>query len=123
MQHTYKSVVLTLIDPNVYYYPVKVVKGHTPYIEIGDDTDLVAVCYSDSDAEREDDGEASIDTQPEPSIDNRAFPDYRESFAIKAASPPRRKIRVVKPDEYGVYRHEDDNAHTLDGWIIKEANI
>ncbi|KAF3495467.1 hypothetical protein DY000_02053040 [Brassica cretica] len=28
---------LTLIDPNVYYDPVKVVKTHMPYMEIGDD--------------------------------------------------------------------------------------
>ena len=28
---------LTLIDSNAYYDPVRVVKGNTPYIEIGDD--------------------------------------------------------------------------------------
>ncbi|KAF2617997.1 hypothetical protein F2Q68_00039437 [Brassica cretica] len=34
---------LTLIDPNVYYDPVKVVKTHMPYMEIGDDLGLIAV--------------------------------------------------------------------------------
>ncbi|KAG2311912.1 hypothetical protein Bca52824_023469 [Brassica carinata] len=29
-----------------------------------------------------------------------------------------RKICVVQPDEYGVYRDEDGNAHALDGRII-----
>ena len=34
---------LTLIDPNVYYDPVKVVKTQMPYMEIGDDLGLIAV--------------------------------------------------------------------------------
>lgn len=35
-----------------------------PYIEKRNDSGFVAVCYSVSGAEREDDGEVSIDTQP-----------------------------------------------------------
>ena len=62
---------LTLIDLNVYYDPVRIVKSQTSYIEIGDDPGFIEVCYSDSGAERESDGEILIDTQPEPSIDRR----------------------------------------------------
>ncbi|KAF3508491.1 hypothetical protein F2Q69_00006522 [Brassica cretica] len=33
-----------------------------------------------------------------------------------------RKIRVVQPDEYGVYRDENGNASALDGMIINVSN-
>ncbi|KAF3589772.1 hypothetical protein F2Q69_00030025 [Brassica cretica] len=62
---------LTLIDLNVYYDPVRILKSQTSYIEIGDDPGFIEVCYSDSGAERESDGEILIDTQLEPSIDRR----------------------------------------------------
>ncbi|KAF2566643.1 hypothetical protein F2Q70_00028043 [Brassica cretica] len=107
-------------------------------------------CYSDSGAKRELDGEISIDTPPEPSLDCRFeatidrvlealinsdptnevddFPEgsidswendyYQPSFAIHIVIPSRRKIRVVQPDEHGVYRDEDGNAQVPDGRII-----
>ncbi|KAL0836323.1 hypothetical protein Bca101_088212 [Brassica carinata] len=81
-------------------------------------------------AERKSDGEALIDTQHEPSFDNRfedtidknlealigswAHKDHHESFAISTATPTRRKICVVQSDEYGVYINEDGNAQALD---------
>ncbi|KAF3554731.1 hypothetical protein F2Q69_00014670 [Brassica cretica] len=92
------QIFLTLIDKNVFYDPIRVVKRHTPYIEIRDDPRFVIVYYSDSGAEREDDGEVSIDTH--------ANPEFSESFLVEAASPPRRKIHELSPDEYGVYRDE-----------------
>ncbi|KAF3557629.1 hypothetical protein F2Q69_00014669 [Brassica cretica] len=57
---------LTLIDKNVFYDPIRVVKRHRPYIEIRDDPRFVIVYYSDSGAEREDDGDVSIDTHANP---------------------------------------------------------
>lgn len=62
---------LTLRDLNVYYDPVRVVKSQTSYMEIGDDPGFIAVCYSDSGAEYELDGEESVDTQIERSFDCR----------------------------------------------------
>ena len=38
---------LSLIDPTVYYNPVRVVKKLTGYMEIGDDPGFIAVCYCD----------------------------------------------------------------------------
>ncbi|KAF3532139.1 hypothetical protein DY000_02040830 [Brassica cretica] len=85
-------------------------------------------------AERKSDGEALIDTQHEPSFDNRfedtidknlealigswAHKDHHESFAISTATPTRRKICVVQSDEYEVYINEDGNAQALDVRII-----
>ena len=85
-------------------------------------------------AERKSDGEALIDTQHEPSFNNRfedtidknlealigswAHKDHHESFAISTATPTRRKICVVQSDEYGVYINEDGNAQALDVRII-----
>lgn len=43
---------------------------------IGEDPGLVAVCCSDFGSEREEDGEASIDTQPEALIASEEIPDY-----------------------------------------------
>ncbi|KAF3559797.1 hypothetical protein F2Q69_00013369 [Brassica cretica] len=54
---------LTLIDPTVYYDPMRVVKQQTCYMEIGDDPGFIAVCYCDHGAELESETEASIDTQ------------------------------------------------------------
>ncbi|KAL0723121.1 hypothetical protein Bca4012_037720 [Brassica carinata] len=68
--------------------------------------------------EHEDDGEASIYTQPEASIDTPASLDYRKSFAIEAATSPRRMICVVQPDEYGVYKNKEGNAKTMYERII-----
>ena len=60
------QIFLTLIDKNVFYDPIRVVNRHTPYIEIRDDPRFVIVYYSDSGAEREDDGDVSIDTHANP---------------------------------------------------------
>ena len=120
-QHANKSDVPALIDKNVFYDPVRVVKVQTPYIEIGDDPGYVAACYSDcysdSDAKCEGDGEVSIDTQPA-LVDTPASPQLRESFFVEAANPPRRKICVVSPNVFRVDRDEEGNAHAMDGRII-----
>ncbi|KAF3581331.1 hypothetical protein DY000_02031593 [Brassica cretica] len=124
---------LTLIDPNV-YDRVIVVKPHMSSLEIGDYPGFIAVCYSDSRAERKSDGESSIDTQPERSFENRfeatidknletsidswADEDHRESFVNSTATHTKRKICVVQLAEYGVYTDEDGNAQTMDGKII-----
>ncbi|KAF2554800.1 hypothetical protein F2Q68_00016190 [Brassica cretica] len=106
---------LTLIDLNVYYDPVRIVKSQTSYIEIGDDPGFIEVCYSDSGAESESDAlEAPVDSDPaneiddflEGSIDNWKNDYYQPSFAIHIAIPSRRKICVIQPDEYGVHRDE-----------------
>lgn len=65
---------LILIDKNFFNDLVRVAKGHTPYIEIGDNLGFLAVCYFDSGVEREDEGEVSIDTQPAASVDTPASP-------------------------------------------------
>ncbi|KAH0903378.1 hypothetical protein HID58_042881 [Brassica napus] len=86
-------------------------------------------------AERKSDGEALIDTQHEPSFDNRfedtidknlealigswAHKDHHESFANSTATPTRRKICVVQSDEYGVYINEDGNAQALDMKLLE----
>lgn len=93
---------LTLIGKSAFYDLVRVVKVHTTYIQIGDDPGFVAVCYSDSSTEREDDNEVLIDTQPS-SFDTPASPGLRESFFVQATTP-RRNICVMTPDEYRVYR-------------------
>ena len=62
---------LTLIDPNVYYDPVRVVKPQTSCMEIGDNPWFIAFCYSDPGSEVEVDNGASIDTQPKLSIDGK----------------------------------------------------
>ena len=54
---------MTLIEPTVYYDPVRVFKQQTGYMEIGDDPGFIAVCYCDHGAELESETEASIDTQ------------------------------------------------------------
>lgn len=84
------QVCLILVDQNVYDDPMRVVKEHTPHTEIGDGPGFVAVCFLDSGAEHEEDGKVSINTQPEALIDTLVSSDYRESFAIEAATLPRR---------------------------------
>ncbi|KAF3555305.1 hypothetical protein F2Q69_00013059 [Brassica cretica] len=59
---------LALIDPIVYYDPVRVIKKLTGYTEIGDDPGFIAVYYCDPGAEVESDNVASINTQPEASV-------------------------------------------------------
>ncbi|KAF2572328.1 hypothetical protein F2Q70_00004575 [Brassica cretica] len=63
---------MTLIEPTVYYDPVRVFKQQTGYMEIGDDPGFIAVCYCDHGAEVKLQNEASIDTQPEVSIDEKS---------------------------------------------------
>ena len=59
-----------------------------------------------------------IDDFPEGFIDSWENGHYQPSFAIHIAIASKRKICVVQPDEYDVYRYEDGNAHALDGRII-----
>lgn len=63
-----KKLCLTLIDPNFYYDPVRIVKSQTSYIKFEDDPGFVATCYSEAECEPE--AEASIDSQQQPSFDN-----------------------------------------------------
>ncbi|KAG2331729.1 hypothetical protein Bca4012_018717 [Brassica carinata] len=44
-------------------------------------------------------------------------PYHQESFLVEAATP-NRKICEVSPDEYGVCRDEEGNAHAMDERII-----
>ena len=53
---------LTLIEPNIYYDPVRVDKPQTSYMEIGDNPGFIAVCYSDPRAEIKSDNGAPNDT-------------------------------------------------------------
>ncbi|KAF3555413.1 hypothetical protein F2Q69_00013579 [Brassica cretica] len=62
---------LTLIDPAVYYDPVRVVKQHTCYMEIGDNPRFIALCHCDNEAEEESEAETSIATQHVISIDEK----------------------------------------------------
>ena len=94
---------LTLIGPNIDYDPVRFVKPQTSYVEIWDDPSFIAVCRCDSRAKHESDNEESIDTQPEPSFDNRfkatidrnldasidswEDEDHQKSFSISTAIP------------------------------------
>ncbi|KAL0650083.1 hypothetical protein Bca4012_092774 [Brassica carinata] len=72
----------TFVDCSKIYWNSSLLHGRTFMtrqsdvldIEIRDDRRFVTVCYSDSSAEREDDGEVSIDNQP-----------------ASVANPPRRK--------------------------------
>ena len=60
---------LTLIDPTVYYDPVRVVNQQTGYMEIGNDPWFIAVFYCDHEAKVESETKSSIATQPKASID------------------------------------------------------
>ncbi|KAF3595938.1 hypothetical protein DY000_02022729 [Brassica cretica] len=64
-----------------------------------------------------------IEDFPEGSIKSWENDYYQPSFAIHTATPSKRKIRVIQPDEYGVYRDEDGIAHTLNGKIINMPEI
>lgn len=59
---------LTLIDPNVYYGHLRVVKTQTTYNEMGDDPGFIAACYNYFCEEREGYGEPSIDNLHQPTI-------------------------------------------------------
>lgn len=108
---------MTLIENNDFYDLVRVVKGHTTYIEIGDDLGFVAVCYSDFCVEREDDSKVLTNTQPA-SVNTSVSPDFRESVWFETTTPPRRNIRIVSPNKYGVYIDEEGNTYGKDGRII-----
>ena len=93
-------------------------------MDIGDDPGFIALCYCDHGAEVELDTKASIDTQQKASIDEELkapidnndaneiddFPEgsinswendyYQPSFAIKTATPSKRKISAMEPVEY-----------------------
>ena len=62
---------LILIDPTVYYDPVRVVKQQIGYMEIGDNPRFIAVCHCDHEADEQSEAETSIATQPKISIDEK----------------------------------------------------
>ena len=62
---------LTLLDPTVYYDPVKVVEQQTSYMEIGDNPGFIEACHCDHEDDEESEIEASIATQHEISIDDK----------------------------------------------------
>ena len=62
---------LTLIDPTVYYDPVRVVKQQTSYMGIGDNPWYIAACHWDHETDEELDAKTSINTQPKISIDEK----------------------------------------------------
>ena len=83
---------LTLIDPTVYYDPVRVVKQQTGYMEIGDDPGFMADCYSDHGTEEEAENEKSIDTQPRALIDEKSGATVDITFATPIDSDPANEI-------------------------------
>ena len=56
------------------------------------------------------------DIEPEALVDTPASVEFRESFLVEAANPHRRKIRVMSPDEYGVYIDVEGIAKASYGW-------
>ncbi|KAF3569431.1 hypothetical protein DY000_02014944 [Brassica cretica] len=113
---------LTLIDKNAFNDPVRVIKEHASYIELGDDPKFAAAIYSDSGRENEDDHEVSIDTQPE-SVDTLAFQEFQEAFTVEDAATPRRNICVIAPDEYVVYRDEEGNTHAMESIYFQMPKV
>ena len=77
---------LTLIDPTVYYDPVRVVKQQTTYMEIRNDHGFIAVFYCNHKAEVESEAEASIDTQHESSIDEKSKAEINEELEATIGS-------------------------------------
>ena len=59
-----------------------------------------------------------IDDFPEGSINSWENDYYQPSFTVHTATPSKRKIHIIHPDDYGVYRDEDGNTQALDGRII-----
>ncbi|KAF2576088.1 hypothetical protein F2Q70_00005549 [Brassica cretica] len=62
---------LTLINPTVYYDPVRVAKKQTGYMEIGDNPGFIAAFHCNHEADEESEIEASFSTQLEISIDEK----------------------------------------------------
>ncbi|KAF3560354.1 hypothetical protein F2Q69_00013587 [Brassica cretica] len=128
-----KKLCLELIDPTIYYDPVRVVKQQTCHMEIGDDPGFIVVCHCDHKAEVESEIETSIDTRPEASTDKKSAAAideeleapinsdhakgsinswendyYQPSFMISTATPSKRKTCAMEPDEYDEdYREEE----------------
>ena len=100
---------------------LRVVKRQMPYIEIRGDPWFLPVCYSDYGVEREDDNEVSIDTQPAAAVVTPVSPEFQDIFLVEATNSPRRKIRRVSPDDYGVYIDEESNAHAMERKIINDS--
>ncbi|KAG5377765.1 hypothetical protein IGI04_025607 [Brassica rapa subsp. trilocularis] len=71
--------------------------------------------------EREDDNEVSIDTQPAAAVVTPVSPEFQDIFLVEATNSPRRKIRRVSPDDYGVYIDEESNAHAMERKIINDS--
>ena len=61
---------LTLIDPTVYYDPVRVVKQQTGYMEIGDNFGFIAACHSDHEDDEESEYATSFDSHAQQSSDS-----------------------------------------------------
>ena len=89
--HTNK-LCLTLVDPIVYYDPVRVVKQQMGYMDIGDDLWFIAVCHCDHEAEQESEVKTSIDTQPDISIYAQLVATIDKEFEAPIDSEPANEI-------------------------------
>ncbi|KAF2558906.1 hypothetical protein F2Q68_00015205 [Brassica cretica] len=61
---------LTLIDPTVYYDPMRVVKQQIGYMEIGDNPGFIVACHYNHEADEESEYAASFDNHTQQSIDS-----------------------------------------------------
>ncbi|KAF2552819.1 hypothetical protein F2Q70_00011825 [Brassica cretica] len=117
---------LTVIDPTVYYDPVRVVKQQTGYMEIGDNPRLIADCHCDHEADEELEYEASFNSHPQQSIDSDIQLLINNSLGKLINSSHANEIFVLPEHCYPSFsingQHPTSIDYQYDGTIDRQGN-